>query len=132
MYIWYAISRPLINITDEELTRFRIFTRRVYSKVINSSSSSSSLRCYVLIIGLERWVDSYIKYVPVYRCHICFIQGLFKVGLLPRGNLSQVSFAYNMYKRTDAQGLNLCAGFKQTYCRPVTVEFMGVWFVQLY
>jgi len=52
---------------------------------------------------------------------------LYKVGLLPRGNQSQVSFAYKMYKRTDAEGLKLCAGFKQTYCRPVTVEFMGVW-----
>jgi hypothetical protein len=32
-----------------------------------------------------------------------------------------------MYKRTDAEGLELCAGFKQTYCRAVTIDFMGVW-----
>jgi len=34
-----------------------------------------------------------------------------------------------MYKRTDAEGLRLCAGFKQTFCRAVDIEFMGVWFV---
>ena len=61
---------------------------------------------------------------------VSFFKG-FKVGLLPRGNKSHVSFAYKMYKRTDAEGLKLCAGFKQTYCRHVTIEFMGVWFVQL-
>ena len=60
-----------------------------------------------------------------------FCSRVFKVGLLPRGNESQVSFAYKMYRRTDAEGLKLCAGFKQTYCLPVTIEFMGVWFVQL-
>jgi uncharacterized protein (DUF2235 family) len=36
-------------------------------------------------------------------------------------------FAYKLYKRTDPAGLQLCAGFKQTYCRHVDVEFVGVW-----
>ncbi|KIM40908.1 hypothetical protein M413DRAFT_445679 [Hebeloma cylindrosporum] len=52
---------------------------------------------------------------------------LYKVGLLPKDNDSQAPFAYKMYKRTDAAGLELCAGFKQTYCRSVTINFMGVW-----
>ncbi|KAF8799361.1 hypothetical protein BYT27DRAFT_7120961 [Phlegmacium glaucopus] len=52
---------------------------------------------------------------------------LYKVGILPRDNISQVSFGYDLYKRTDAEGLRLCAGFKQTYCQAVTIEFMGVW-----
>jgi hypothetical protein len=52
---------------------------------------------------------------------------LYKVGLLPRDNEAQVPFAYRMYKRTDAEGIKLCAGFKQTYCQTVTIEFMGVW-----
>ncbi|PPQ80444.1 hypothetical protein CVT25_001771 [Psilocybe cyanescens] len=52
---------------------------------------------------------------------------LYKVGLLPRDNEAQVTFAYKMYKRTDAAGIQLCAGFKQTYCQNVTIEFMGVW-----
>ena len=52
---------------------------------------------------------------------------LYKVGLLPKDNDSQAPFAFNMYKRTDAEGLELCAGFKQTYCRSVTIDFMGVW-----
>jgi len=32
-----------------------------------------------------------------------------------------------MYKRTDKSGIQLCAGFKETYCQSVNVEFMGVW-----
>ncbi|KAH9480717.1 hypothetical protein JR316_0007317 [Psilocybe cubensis] len=52
---------------------------------------------------------------------------LYKVGLLPRDNQAQVPFAYKMYKRTDPEGIQLCAGFKQTYCQDVTIEFMGVW-----
>ncbi len=30
-----------------------------------------------------------------------------------------------MYKRTDAAGLQLCAGFKQTYCQTVNIEIYG-------
>ncbi|KAF8158001.1 hypothetical protein B0H34DRAFT_674491 [Crassisporium funariophilum] len=52
---------------------------------------------------------------------------LYKVGLLPRDNEAQVPFAYKMYKRVDADGLKLCAGFKQTYCQKVGIDFMGVW-----
>lgn len=52
---------------------------------------------------------------------------LYKVGLLPRDNDSQMPFAYKLYKRTDPAGIQLCAGFKQTYCRNVDVEFVGVW-----
>jgi len=52
---------------------------------------------------------------------------LHKVGLLPKDNQAQVPFAYNMYQRTSKAGIKLCAGFKQTYCQNVTIEFMGVW-----
>ncbi|KAF9485751.1 hypothetical protein BDN70DRAFT_870613 [Pholiota conissans] len=52
---------------------------------------------------------------------------LYKVGLLPKDNEAQVPFAYRMYKRTDQAGIELCAGFKQTYCQSVNIEFMGVW-----
>ncbi|KAL5520131.1 hypothetical protein ACEPAG_1791 [Sanghuangporus baumii] len=52
---------------------------------------------------------------------------LTKIGLLPRDNEEQVTFAYKMYKRTDADGLVLAAGFKATFCRPVNIEFLGVW-----
>ncbi|KAF8885707.1 hypothetical protein CPB84DRAFT_1850310 [Gymnopilus junonius] len=52
---------------------------------------------------------------------------LHKVGLQPKDNQAQVPFAYKMYQRTDAAGLQLCAGFKQTYCQSVTIDFMGVW-----
>ncbi|KAF6748475.1 hypothetical protein DFP72DRAFT_571848 [Ephemerocybe angulata] len=52
---------------------------------------------------------------------------LHKVGLLPRDNHAQMPFAFKLYKREDQAGLNLCAGFKRTYCHRVTVEFVGVW-----
>jgi len=52
---------------------------------------------------------------------------LYKIGLLPRGNNQQVTFAYKLYTRTDKASISLSAGFKQTYCRPVDIEFLGVW-----
>ncbi|KAG7088031.1 hypothetical protein E1B28_012067 [Marasmius oreades] len=52
---------------------------------------------------------------------------LFKIGLLPRDNYEQIPFAYKLYKRTDKEGVELAAGFKDTYCTTVTVEFIGVW-----
>jgi len=52
-----------------------------------------------------------------------------QVGLLPKDNQAQLPFAYRMYKRTDSAGLKLCAGFKETYCQTVQIEFMGVWSV---
>ncbi|KIJ64423.1 hypothetical protein HYDPIDRAFT_28368 [Hydnomerulius pinastri MD-312] len=50
-----------------------------------------------------------------------------KVGLLPRDNTQQVSFAYKLYKRTDKEGVELAAGFKKTFSQDVPVDFMGVW-----
>lgn len=52
-----------------------------------------------------------------------------QIGLLPRDNDEQVPFAYKLYKRTDNEGLDLAAGFKQTFCSPVTIDFLGVWSV---
>ncbi|KAG6919254.1 hypothetical protein DXG01_008050 [Tephrocybe rancida] len=52
---------------------------------------------------------------------------LYKIGLLPRDNEQQIPFAYKLYKRIDKIGLGLCAGFKQTFCQDVKVEFVGVW-----
>ncbi|RDX42628.1 hypothetical protein OH76DRAFT_1410973 [Lentinus brumalis] len=52
---------------------------------------------------------------------------LHKIGLLPRDNPEQVPFAYKLYKKTDDESLALAAGFKQTFCRNVLIEFVGVW-----
>jgi uncharacterized protein (DUF2235 family) len=57
---------------------------------------------------------------------------LYKIGLLPRGNNQQVPFAYKLYTKTDQASIKLSAGFKQTYCRSVEVEFLGVWWVRVY
>ncbi|THG96581.1 hypothetical protein EW026_g5276 [Hermanssonia centrifuga] len=50
-----------------------------------------------------------------------------KVGLLPVCNHQQLPFAWDMYKREDKQGLDLSHDFKKTYCRSVSVDFLGVW-----
>lgn len=49
---------------------------------------------------------------------------LFKVGLLPRGNEEQIFFAYKMYKKGNDMD---SAGFRETFCQDVKVEFIGVW-----
>ncbi|EIW81218.1 hypothetical protein CONPUDRAFT_104467 [Coniophora puteana RWD-64-598 SS2] len=50
-----------------------------------------------------------------------------KVGLLPKSNEQQVSFAYKAYKDTRKNGIDLAQGFKETFSRSVSVEFVGVW-----
>jgi len=52
---------------------------------------------------------------------------LYKIGVLPKDNQEQIPFAYHLYTRTDAPSLELSRGFKETFCRSVTVEFVGVW-----
>ncbi|KAJ7741369.1 hypothetical protein B0H16DRAFT_1565561 [Mycena metata] len=52
---------------------------------------------------------------------------LHKVGLLPRDNQEQIPFAFKMYKDNSTSGIQLAAGYKQTFCQTVQVEFMGVW-----
>ncbi|KAI0086458.1 hypothetical protein BDY19DRAFT_344031 [Irpex rosettiformis] len=52
---------------------------------------------------------------------------LHKIGLLPKDNPEQVPFAYKMFKKTDPESVQLAAGFKQTFCRSVQIEFVGVW-----
>ncbi|KAI0755060.1 hypothetical protein C8Q80DRAFT_407644 [Daedaleopsis nitida] len=52
---------------------------------------------------------------------------LHKIGLLPRDNPEQIPFAYKLYKKTDAESQSLAAGFKETFCRDVKIEFVGVW-----
>ncbi|KAJ7160144.1 hypothetical protein C8R46DRAFT_1223641 [Mycena filopes] len=49
------------------------------------------------------------------------------VGLLPRDNQEQIPFAFKMYQNTSASGIELAAGYKQTFCQTVQVDFMGVW-----
>ncbi|THH30036.1 hypothetical protein EUX98_g4147 [Antrodiella citrinella] len=50
-----------------------------------------------------------------------------KIGLLPKDNPEQVPFAYKLYTQTDKTSLKLAHGFKQTFCRAVEIEFVGVW-----
>ncbi|OCH91234.1 hypothetical protein OBBRIDRAFT_834390 [Obba rivulosa] len=50
-----------------------------------------------------------------------------KIGLLPKDNPEQIPFAYKLYKSTSKSNTELAAGFKQTFCRSVNIEFLGVW-----
>ncbi|KAF8684923.1 hypothetical protein RHS04_01123 [Rhizoctonia solani] len=70
---------------------------------------------------------------------------LHSVGLLPRDNMEQVSFAYQIYVKSDKQrrdkfahvpsAVKITAGpeevepdaFKSTFCVPITITFLGVW-----
>ena len=53
----------------------------------------------------------------------------FQIGLLPKDNPEQVPLAYKLYQDNSANSRNLAAGFKQTFCRSVTIDFVGVWSV---
>lgn len=52
---------------------------------------------------------------------------LYKIGLLSKGSDEQIPLAYKLYTRTDKAGVELSGGFKKTFCRSVSIEFLGVW-----
>ena len=49
-----------------------------------------------------------------------------QVGLLPKDNVEQVGFAYKLYKQMNKE---LAEDYKATFCREVSIQFMGVWYV---
>jgi uncharacterized protein (DUF2235 family) len=50
-----------------------------------------------------------------------------KVGLLSKDNTEQIPFAYKLYKSSSSSNDALARGFKETFCRPVPIDFVGVW-----
>ncbi|GJE99312.1 DUF2235 domain-containing protein [Phanerochaete sordida] len=52
---------------------------------------------------------------------------LHKIGLLCKGNDEQVPFAYELYENADMESKQIAQGFKDTFCTPVSVDFVGVW-----
>ena len=52
---------------------------------------------------------------------------LHKVGLLPRCNRQQVTFAYKMCKRSDKRGWEQSKQFKKRFSIDVHIDFIGVW-----
>jgi len=68
----------------------------------------------------------YLRYEPLLLC-ICQLTSLaLKVGLLPKGAKDKVSDAYNRYYKW-ANLNNSDREFKDTSCRRVTIDFIGVW-----
>jgi hypothetical protein len=55
-----------------------------------------------------------------------------QVGLLSKDNTEQIPFAYKLYKSSSSSDEALARGFKETFCRPVPIEFVGVWWVLIY
>ncbi|KAF8723155.1 hypothetical protein AX14_009515 [Amanita brunnescens Koide BX004] len=52
---------------------------------------------------------------------------IYKVGILPRENLQQVDFAFNIYMTTGYEGYKLSREFKLTFASHVDIDFVGVW-----
>jgi len=48
-----------------------------------------------------------------------------KVGLLSKDNVEEVPFAYRLYKANGND--HIAQGFKEAFCRPVPISFVGVW-----
>ena len=48
-----------------------------------------------------------------------------------KDNSEQVPFAYNLYKSNKPEDAVIAVGFKQTFCREVPIDFVGVWYVSL-
>lgn len=59
----------------------------------------------------------------------CLAGMLHKVGLLPKSNEEQISFAYKRYKDTSDTGKRRAKGFKAAFSRTVSINFIGVWCV---
>ncbi|KAG9006512.1 hypothetical protein FRB94_014333 [Tulasnella sp. JGI-2019a] len=57
----------------------------------------------------------------------CLAGMLDKVGLLPRSNDEQISFAYQIYTDTSTGSAEAAQGYKSTFCRSIQIEFLGVW-----
>jgi len=87
-------------------------------------------------------IDGYTFLMQNYNCgdRVClfgFSRGAYtaralagmlnKVGLLSKDNTDQIPFAYKLYKSTNSSDEALARGFKETFCRPVPIEFVGVW-----
>lgn len=67
------------------------------------------------------------KVLLALSCQSHFLTNDTQIGLLPKDNPEQVPIAYKLFKQTDVESIDLAAGFKQTFCRSVKIEFMGVW-----
>jgi hypothetical protein len=52
---------------------------------------------------------------------------LHKVGLLSKDNTEQIPFAYRLYKSSGKSDEALALGFKESFCRAVPIDFVGVW-----
>jgi hypothetical protein len=73
----------------------------------------------------------------IYILHLSLTPTRFaiQVGLLSKDNTEQIPFAYKLYKSSyssSSSAETLAGGFKETFCRPVPIEFVGVWWVLIY
>jgi uncharacterized protein (DUF2235 family) len=75
-------------------------------------------------------VQGIIRYrIYVLRLSLTPTRLAMQVGLLSRDNTDQIPFAYKLYKSSSSSDDSLARGFKETFCRPVPIDFVGVWWV---
>ena len=118
--------------TTDRVTRFVCLVGRAFPIQLPPSEVIHLVMCQVSPAAptqLERWRDFFSRYAvepkPAPRSKL---KDGTQIGLLPRDNEEQIPFAYRLYKRTDKLGCELAAGYKQTFCTPVTIDFVGVWY----
>lgn len=75
-----------------------------------------------------RWLGCCIRYAFETTCvHVMAIDTTIQIGLLSKDNDAQLPFAYRLYKSELDESVDIAVGFKQTFCRPVPIQFIGVW-----
>jgi uncharacterized protein (DUF2235 family) len=89
----------------------------------------------ILLLGFSR--GAYIARAlagMLYKvCHIMYRSLIVptrlavQVGLLSEDNTEQIAFAYNLYESNKKSDEDLVPGFRETFCRPVPIDFVGVW-----
>jgi len=117
--------------TTGKVTRFASLVSGAfqYTPLRWSHSPHHSQDSHAAPIRLERWQDFCSRYVIGFELTLrSKLNDSIQIGLLPSDNEEQVPFAYRLYKRTDKIGCQLAAGYKQTFCNPVTIDFVGVWY----
>ena len=94
------------------------FVARVLSWRIHCPSA-----CRDVVQGIIRY------HIYILQMHLTPTRLAMQVGLLSKDNTEQIPFAYKLYKSSSSSDEALARGFKETFCRPVPIEFVGVWWV---
>jgi uncharacterized protein (DUF2235 family) len=113
----FGSSGPDGGLDGRQLTGCN-FDTRILSWRIHCPSA-----CRDVVQGIIRY------YIYVFHLSLTPTRLAMQVGLLSKDNNEQIPFAYKLYKTSSSSDDALARGFKETFCRPVPIEFVGVWWV---